>query len=70
MLLVLYGNVFVSLTINGLGVESKRRVQRQTVHSHLPSLNAVPVVPQRRRAVKLVMETCSWAVVHTNKDIV
>lgn len=62
--------VFMWLTINGFRVEGKCRVQWQTVHSHLPTLNAVPVVSQRCRAVELVMETCSGAVVHTNEDII
>lgn len=58
------------LTVNGLRVEGKCGVQRQAVHGHLPTLDAVPVVPQRSRAIKLVMETSSGAVVHTNQDII
>lgn len=62
--------VCVWLTINGLRVEGKCRVQRQTVHCHLSALDAVPVVSQRGCAVKLVMKTCPGAVIHTNQDII
>lgn len=58
------------LTVNGHRVEGERCIQRQTVHSHLPALNAVPVVSQRSRAVKLVLEPCSGAVIHADQDII
>lgn len=58
------------LTVDGHRVEGKCCIQRQTVHSHLPTLNAIPVVPQRSCAIKFVMETCSGAVVHTYQDII
>lgn len=64
------GTTIEWLTVNGLRVEGKSRVQRQTVHGHLPTLNAVPVVPQRGCAVELVVKTCPRAVVHTNQNII
>lgn len=59
-----------ALTVDGLGVEGECRVQRQAIHSDLTTLNAVPVVPQRSRAVKLVMKTGPGAVVHADQDVV
>lgn len=58
------------LTVDGLRVEGQRRVQRQAVHGDLTALDAVPVVPQRSRAVKLVVEAGPGAVVHADQDVV
>lgn len=58
------------LTVDGLRVEGQRRVQRQAVHRDLTALDAVPVVPQRRGAVKLVVETGPGAVVHADQDVI
>lgn len=58
------------LTVDGLRVEGQRRIQRQAVHGDLTALDAVPVVPQRSRAVKLVVEAGPGAVVHADQDVV
>ena len=70
MFVLMSSNVLVWLTVNGLRVKGKCCVQGQTVHSHLSTLNAIPVVPQRGCAIELVMKTRSGAVVHTDQDII
>ena len=60
----------VSPTVNSLRVKGERRVQGQAVHGHLPSLDAVPVVPQGGDAVKAVVEARPGAVVHAHQDVV